>query len=103
MPAAPPPVSRPQTLLLFGSQCREEDDVADGGGVGEQHDEAVDADAETAGWWQAVLERTDVVLVDDRHGLGVARRRTTGLLLEAGPLVVGVDELGEGVRELTAG
>ena len=64
--------------------------------VGEQHHQPVDADAEAAGRRQAVLERPQVVLVDD-HRLVVAGRLLPGLVLEAGPLLVGVDELAEGV------
>src|SRR5438045_3209432 len=52
--------------------------------------------------WQAVLEGPQVVLVDD-HGLHIARGLEPGLLLEAGPLLVGVGELAEGVPQLPAG
>jgi hypothetical protein len=40
----------------LGAQGREQDDVADGLGVGEEHDEAVHADAQPAGRGHAVLE-----------------------------------------------
>jgi hypothetical protein len=40
----------------LGAQGREQDDVADGGGVGEEHDEPVHADAQPAGRGHAVLE-----------------------------------------------
>ena len=49
----------------------------------EQHDEAVDADAEPDGRRQAVLERAQVVVVDD-HGLVVTGGRLLRLVLEAG-------------------
>jgi hypothetical protein len=71
-------------------------------GVGEQHHQAVDADAEAAGGRQAVLEGPQVVLVDG-HGLVVAGVLLRGLVLEPGALLVGVDQLGEGVAQLAAG
>ena len=51
----------------------------------------------------AVLEGAEVVLVDHRgllvvSGLGLGR-----LLLEAGPLLVGIDQLGEAVAQLAPG
>jgi hypothetical protein len=50
----------------------EEDDVADGAGAGEDHGEAVDADAFAGGGGKAVAEGADVVLVDIGHGFVVA-------------------------------
>src|SRR5688500_15387272 len=46
------------------SQVREQDDLADGGDAGQEHGQAVDADAEAATGGQAVLEGGEVVLVD---------------------------------------
>ena len=83
----------------LGAQRGEGDDLADVGHVGQQHDEAVDPDAEPGRGGQAVLEGPEVVLVDG-HGLLVAPGARRGLGLEPGPLVLGVDELGEGVPEL---
>ena len=67
--------------------------------AGEQHDQPVDADAETAGRRQAVLERAEVVLVDVAR-LGVAGRLGARLGLEARALVDRVVELAVGVGEL---
>ena len=47
----------------LGAEEREEDDVADGAGAGEDHGEAVDADAFASSGGQAVAEGADVVLV----------------------------------------
>ncbi len=46
----------PPASVGLGTQGREQDDVADGVGVGEEHDEAVHADAQPAGRGHAVLE-----------------------------------------------
>ena len=88
-------------LLCLRTQEREEDDVADGFGVGEDHGEAVDADAFAGGGRETVAEGADVVFV---HLMGfiVAAFFFGHLLLEAGALVVGVVELGEGVADLEA-
>ncbi len=87
--------------LLLRTHEREEDDVADGFGVGEEHGEAVDADAFACGGGQAVAEGADVVLVHV-HGFLVAAILFGHLGFEARALVVGVVELGEGVADLEA-
>ena len=81
---------------------REEQHVADRRGVGEEHDEAVDADAAAGGRGQAVLEGADVVGVVV-HGFVVTVALRIGLGLEAGGLIVRVVELGEAVAEFSAG
>ena len=52
---------------FLGAEEGEEDDVADGSGAGEEHGEAVDADAFAGGGGEAVAEGADVVFV---HGVG---------------------------------
>src|ERR1700674_2300165 len=94
--------TRTLPLLLAALEEWEEDDVADGGRVGEEHGEPVDADALAGGGWHAVLERTHEVLVE-RHRLLVAGGLGLHLRLEAGALVQGIVELAEGVRELHPG
>src|ERR1700678_4465157 len=74
-------------LCLRGPQLREEDDVPYALGAGQEHAEAVDADAHAAGGRHAVLEREDEVVVD---ALGLA----AGLPLEHLALDVGVVLLG---------
>src|SRR5947208_6669483 len=54
-------------LLLFGAKQREQDDIADGARIGEQHGEPVDTDTFTSRRWQTIGESTDVVVV---HGVG---------------------------------
>jgi hypothetical protein len=79
------------SLRLFGlgAEEGEEDDVADGFGVGEEHGEAVDAYAFSGGGGEAVAEGSDVVLVHV-HGFFVAAILFGHLGFEAGALVVGV-------------
>src|SRR5256885_11073054 len=58
-------------VLLFAAQGREQDHVADAGAVGQQHHQAVDADAAAACGGHAVLEGTNEVVVEV-HGFVVA-------------------------------
>ncbi len=87
----------------FGERAheREEDDVADGAGAGEDHGEAVDADAFAGCGWKAEGERADVVLVH-LVGFVVAAVAFFQLVFEAAALVDGVVELGEGVADFEA-
>ncbi len=75
--------------LLDGAHEGEEDDVADGAGVGEEHGEAVDAYAFACGGGQAVAEGSDVVFVH-LVGFVVALFLLVELVEEALALVVGV-------------
>ena len=85
---------------LLGAHEGEEDDVADGARAGEEHGEAVDADAFAGGRRQAVAEGADVVVV---HRPWLRRRGPFGHLgFEAAALVGGVVELGEGVADFEA-
>ena len=47
-------------LVVQGLHRREEEDIADGGAVGKQHDQAVDAEAQAARGGHAVFQRGDV-------------------------------------------
>src|SRR5471032_740622 len=80
---------------------RKQDHVADREAVGEQHDEAIDADPFAAGRREAVFERADVVLVH-RVRLEVAARAVLQLSFEAPALLDRVVELAEGVRDFEA-
>ena len=81
------------------AHVREQQHVADRRRIGQQHHQAVDADALPGRRWHAVLERGDVV------GVEVHRLEVAGVLLgdlgaEALGLVLGVVELGEAVGDL---
>ena len=56
----------------LGAHEGEDDYVADGTGAGEDHGEAVDADAFACGGGKAVAEGADIVVVDFGHGFDVA-------------------------------
>ena len=85
--------------LGFWLHRREQDHVPDGACAGEEHDAAVDADAEAARGGHTVLEGVDEILVH-HAGLVVAFGAQLHLLDEALPLVDGIVELGEGVAHL---
>ena len=89
-------------LLVNGLHRGEQQHVTDRRAVGQQHDEAIHAEAEAARGGQAVLKGVDVVVVD----LGLAVRLNglalSDLALEAGLLVDGVVQLAECVAVLGA-
>src|SRR5512143_106568 len=87
---------------VLALQLRKEDHVANGGAVGQQHDQTVDADAFARRRRQPVFERTDVVGVVE-HRLLVAGFLRRGLRGKARRLVLRVVELGEPVREFPSG
>lgn len=74
-------------------QGGEEEDVADGGAVGEKHDEAVDADAETAGGGHAVFQGFQEVFI---HGMGFVV--ALGFLPNLGFKAVPAGQWGRSVR-----
>jgi hypothetical protein len=74
----------------FRSQGGKQDHVPDVMGVGDQHHQPIDPDAQPPGGWHAVLEGTEEVFIE-RMGLGIPRHPGRGLFLESGPLVDGVD------------
>ena len=89
-------------LVVQGLHRGEQQHVTDRRAVGQQHDEAIHAEAEAARGGQAVLKGVDVVVVD----LGLAVRLNGlalgNLALEAGLLVDGVVQLAECVAVLGA-
>ena len=91
-----------QDLPLRPEQ-REQDDIPDGGRIGEEHHQAVDADAFAGSGRQAVLQGLDVVLVQGVRHLFVAGGMGRQLLFKAPLLVQGIVELGEAVGHLPAG
>ena len=80
---------------------REQDHVADRVFVGQQHDEAVDADADAGGGRHAVAEGTDVVFVED-HRLLVAAFALGHLIDKAFVLLLRIVQLAKPVRDLHA-
>ena len=49
---------------LFRPHMREQQNVTNRWGVGQQHDQSIDADADASGRRQAVLERANVIVVE---------------------------------------
>src|SRR5436305_15257877 len=89
-------------LSMPGAQMREQDDIADGGLVGQDGREPVDAYAHAAGRREAVFERGKEVFV---HGMGLV---VTGgprscLVFVTSPLIVRVVQLRERIGALCAG
>ena len=82
----------------FWAECWEEDDFLDRVHAGEQHRKSVDAYSEAAGRRHAVLECTNVVLVD-AASLGVTGFLGSLLVFEAGTLLDGVVELGVAIAK----
>ena len=80
-------------------QGREQHHLFDRVDAGQQPGDAIDADAEPAGRWHAVLEGAQVVLVDGA-ALDVAGVPGRLLLLEALPLLDRIVELGVAVGQL---
>ena len=86
---------------FLGLHLREEEHFLNGRLTGEQHHEAVDADADARGGGHAVLERAEEVLVDD-HRFVIALVGQAHLIHETLFLVDGVVELRVGVGQLLA-
>ncbi len=78
---------------------RKQYDISNRQAVGQQHDEAVDADTFPGGRRKPVFERPDVILVHLVR-LEVASGAVRQLRLEPPPLLVRIVQLAEGVRHL---
>src|SRR5664279_766382 len=94
----------PAVQLLFffalqGPEQREQNHIADGTRVGQQHGQAIDAHAFARGRRQSVRQRANVVLVH-LVSFFVAARAFVELLLEAPALLLGIVQLAEGVADL---
>ena len=79
--------------------CGEQEDVADGCRISEEHYESVYAEAEAACGRQTVLEGGDVVVINLSLARGILCLSLSHLTLEAFSLVDGIVELGECVTE----
>src|SRR5262245_56810096 len=87
---------------LLRTERREQHDVADRLAAGEEHGQAVDAEADAAGRRHAVRQRLDVVRIPG-HGEHVARVPFLVLQGEACSLLLRGVDLREGVAELHPG
>src|ERR1019366_1356411 len=94
----------PAVQLLFffalqGTEQREENHISDGTRIGQQHGQAIDADAFACGRRQPVRQSANVVLVH-LVSFFVAAGAFAELLLEAAALFLGIVELAESVADL---
>src|SRR6516165_2608344 len=78
---------------------REDENVADGALIGQQHDQPVNADADAGGRRHAVFKGANEIPI----GLGdlfVSRSACGDLCVEARALIVWIVELGKGIGDL---
>ncbi len=86
-------------LALQWTQQREENDITDRAGIGQQHCQAIDANAFACSRGQSIGQRPDVVLIH-LVSFFVATGAFAQLLFEAVALLLGIVELAEGVTDL---
>lgn len=60
----PKRVSSCSLFEYLWSQCRKQNYIFDAGCTTQQHNQTIDANTETASWWQTKFERTQIVFVD---------------------------------------
>ena len=92
----------PCSSLVDGLHRREQQNIADGGAVGEQHDQAVHTEAQAARGGQTVLQCVDVIVIHLSLAIGLDGLALGDLTLKAALLVDGVVQLAEGVAVLGA-
>ncbi len=81
---------------------REEQDVANGCRVREEHNEPVDADTNASRWRHAVLESPNVIVIEG-HGLIITRFTIRDLCMKSIRLLFGIIELRKSVGDFTSG
>ena len=81
---------------LRRTKQRKQDDIANGVGVGQQHADSIDADANAPGWRHAVGKRADVILIHLVSFI-IAALAFLQLRLKSPPLVLGIVEFAEAV------
>ena len=84
-------------FVVYGLHSGEQQHVADGGAVGEQHDQTVYAETESAGGREPVFERGDVIVIDLRGGIGFLLFLFGDLAFETLFLVDRIVEFGKSV------
>ena len=94
----------PGSLLLLLNRLHggEQQNIADGGAVGEQHDQAIHAEAQAARGGQAVLQCVDIIVIHLSLAVGLNGLALGDLTLKAALLVDGGVQLAEGVAVLGA-
>ena len=92
----------PRSSVRFRAHRGEQQNIADGGAVGEQHDQAIHAEAQAARGGQAVLQCVDIIVIHLSLAIGLNGLALGDLTLKAALLVDGVVQLTEGVAVLGA-
>ena len=80
----------PCSSLVDGLHRGEQQNIADGGAVGEQHDQAVHTEAQAARGGQTVLQCVDVIVIHLSLAIGLDGLALGDLTLKAALLVDGV-------------
>ena len=80
----------------------EQQNIADRGAVGQQHNKAIHTEAEAACGGQTILQRVDIVIIDLCPALRLDGLALGDLTLKAGLLVDGVVQLAERIAILGA-
>src|SRR5579862_9632947 len=86
-------------LALQGTQQREENYIANGARIGQQHSQAIDADALAGGRRQSVRQSANVILIHLVRFF-VAAGPLAQLAFEPATLLLGIVQLAEGVADL---
>ena len=79
-----------------------QDDLSDGGGIGQEHHQPVDSDSLTCCGRHAVFQGFDVVVIHE-VGFVITRLAIFHLLLKPSPLIFGVIEFGKAVGDFPTG
>src|SRR5882762_4644349 len=95
------PLTGPPGSIDLRAQMREEDHIADGGGIGEEHDESIDTNTQAPRRGHAVLQGAHVIGVVE-HGLFVTLVLAGYLGPETRRLIFGIVELREAVGNLAS-
>ena len=92
----------PRSSVRFRAHRGEQQNIADGGAVGQEHDETVNAEAEAARGGQAVFQSGNIVVINLGFAVGLDGLALSNLALKTCFLVDGVIQLAECVAILGA-
>jgi len=90
------------SLLVLSAQRREDDDLTDALLIGEEHDQAINANSQPAGGRHADLQRLEKIFIQHLRFI-ITTRALSGLVFKPGTLVKWVIQFSEGVAQFQAG
>ena len=64
-------IHSPFILFSNGFHCGEKENVADGGGIGEEHHKAIDTEAQASCGGQTILQGGDVIIIHLSVAIGL--------------------------------